>query len=539
MTKRKKNTREKRALVGALCTAAVIVAGSTFAWFTSSDEVTNRLTASANYGVSLVEDFTPPEDMVPGQEVNKDVSAVNTGSIDAVVRTWIGNKINYTRIGSKDATSALTTGTTDYFTDGNTVNSVARTTATAQASAPGGYPTYLYTKYVFDTAKVTADSGTELIKLNAHEYTDANGVKHANEVTTLQAGGQLVVAENKSVAPNTEFAQRSGDDQGASSVSVMYTDSTNYYWYDATSSTYKGVTKNADGTYTKQNTALASQPAAGNLKVFAVIADYSGENQYRPAETGLYIFRRYEKAIADTTADTTGNYTYAGYFYDGTDFYALKEKTATTTGSLTNTYTTLDATITTDANGVVNSISDLKFATKEALTTASGAFTITAGKYENSTFTAFGEGQTVINALKVVFTKTATPADSNLITIYIKLAENVNADTSKWAYVSGTPKADNGTNDENAFGFFYLKKPLAAGETSAKLVDSVILDKNMTSANFLDLTYDLDLKLESVQISKDTNGNETLVAVPNTWARATGTNKASTTPTKIESISWS
>ena len=74
MTKRKKNTRERRALVGALCTAAVIVAGSTFAWFTSTDEVTNRMTASANYGVSIVEDFTPPEDMTPGQKVNKDVS---------------------------------------------------------------------------------------------------------------------------------------------------------------------------------------------------------------------------------------------------------------------------------------------------------------------------------------------------------------------------------------------------------------------------------------------------------------------------------
>ena len=84
MTKRKKNTRERRALVGALCTAAVIVAGSTFAWFTSQDEVTNRLTASADYGVTIAENFTPPNNWVPGQTINKDVSAVNTGNVDAL-----------------------------------------------------------------------------------------------------------------------------------------------------------------------------------------------------------------------------------------------------------------------------------------------------------------------------------------------------------------------------------------------------------------------------------------------------------------------
>ena len=97
MAKKKKNSREKRALVGAVCTAAVILAGSTFAWFTSTDSVTNRLTATADYGVSLVEDFTPPKDMVPGQEVNKDVSAVNTGNIDAFVRVHLQNVLQVSR----------------------------------------------------------------------------------------------------------------------------------------------------------------------------------------------------------------------------------------------------------------------------------------------------------------------------------------------------------------------------------------------------------------------------------------------------------
>lgn len=87
MKNTKDNKKDKKVLIGALGIAAVIAAGSTFAWFTSSDEVTNRLTASADYGVSITETFTPPNnDWLPGQEIKKEVSAVNTGNVDAFVR---------------------------------------------------------------------------------------------------------------------------------------------------------------------------------------------------------------------------------------------------------------------------------------------------------------------------------------------------------------------------------------------------------------------------------------------------------------------
>ena len=94
MTNNKKKTaKEKRVLIGALCVAAVMIAGSTFAWFSSKDEVTNRLSASAAYDVSIAEDFQPPEDWIPGQTINKDVSAVNTGNVDAFVRMWLGGQM--------------------------------------------------------------------------------------------------------------------------------------------------------------------------------------------------------------------------------------------------------------------------------------------------------------------------------------------------------------------------------------------------------------------------------------------------------------
>ena len=96
MTKKKSN-RQKRTLVGAICVAAVIMAGSTFAWFTSTDEVTNRLSASADYNVSLVESFSPPENWIPGQEINKDVYAVNTGNIAAFVKETVSGVMTITR----------------------------------------------------------------------------------------------------------------------------------------------------------------------------------------------------------------------------------------------------------------------------------------------------------------------------------------------------------------------------------------------------------------------------------------------------------
>ena len=69
---------------------------TTFAWFTSKDEVTNRLTASSDYGVSIVESFTPPKNWIPGQQINKDVYAVNTGNIDAFVNEDVKGVLNYT-----------------------------------------------------------------------------------------------------------------------------------------------------------------------------------------------------------------------------------------------------------------------------------------------------------------------------------------------------------------------------------------------------------------------------------------------------------
>lgn len=93
---KKANRRRKseyRILLAAIVLAIVILAGTTFAWLTSKDEVTNKLSANQNYNVAIVEDFKSPTTWVPGQKVNKDVSVVNTGNIDAFVKISLENDL--------------------------------------------------------------------------------------------------------------------------------------------------------------------------------------------------------------------------------------------------------------------------------------------------------------------------------------------------------------------------------------------------------------------------------------------------------------
>lgn len=96
VSKKKKTSKEKRILIASLCIAAAVMAGSTFAWFSSKDEVTNRLTANADYGVSIVESFEPPTNWLPGQLINKDVYATNTGNIGAFVEEDISGVLTIT-----------------------------------------------------------------------------------------------------------------------------------------------------------------------------------------------------------------------------------------------------------------------------------------------------------------------------------------------------------------------------------------------------------------------------------------------------------
>lgn len=92
-----RSKKRRRVLAASCILAALIVAGSSFAWFTSKDEVTNRLSANADYDVQIVESFAPPANWLPGQVVNKDVYAVNAGSIGAFVEETVSSVMTVTK----------------------------------------------------------------------------------------------------------------------------------------------------------------------------------------------------------------------------------------------------------------------------------------------------------------------------------------------------------------------------------------------------------------------------------------------------------
>jgi alternate signal-mediated exported protein len=103
---KKTKKKNKKILVVSILLAMLIVAGGTFAWFTSKDEVTNKLSASNNYGVTITENYTPPEQWTPGESVKKEVSVLNTGNIDAFVKLKLKNVIDLTVAGTPETFNA-------------------------------------------------------------------------------------------------------------------------------------------------------------------------------------------------------------------------------------------------------------------------------------------------------------------------------------------------------------------------------------------------------------------------------------------------
>lgn len=82
------NKRKIGALTLSCVLALVMLVTGTFAWFTASDYVDNRLKASQldDGSAQIIEVFDPPEEWEPGAEVTKEVAVTNTGTGDLLVR---------------------------------------------------------------------------------------------------------------------------------------------------------------------------------------------------------------------------------------------------------------------------------------------------------------------------------------------------------------------------------------------------------------------------------------------------------------------
>lgn len=253
--KKGKSNLQRKVLIVSIVLALLIVAGGTFAWFTSKDEVTNKLTASNNYGVSIVESFTPPENWTPGQEVNKDVFVTNTGNLDAFVKASISSAM------------ALTT-----------------------EDAP------------LEISAANAADVSKLVELSRSEDADSM----VDEVKAIQAGGRLVYKETEGNA-----SQLWVNGESESLVGTDYTpDTTGLYVFERSLGSaveYTGYYYNAD---TAKYYALASVTAVKDRDdaITGFEATLRAKKQVEAADTDLaYDFTNIEDAADPRIVVTYNN----------------------------------------------------------------------------------------------------------------------------------------------------------------------------------------------------------------------------------------
>jgi alternate signal-mediated exported protein len=127
----KKNEAKKRKkkimLISTLATAALIIGGLTFAWYSSKDSVTNTFKTSGNLKTVVVENFTPPTNWQPGVTTDKVVQVTNTGTLDAYTRVKLDEILTYYESGE------AVTLTKDITLDGYSATAVPYVQVDAEA----------------------------------------------------------------------------------------------------------------------------------------------------------------------------------------------------------------------------------------------------------------------------------------------------------------------------------------------------------------------------------------------------------------------
>ncbi len=515
--KKNKKNNEKRVLAAALCISVVAIAGSTFAWFTSKDEVTNRLSASAAYDVSIAEDFQPPEDWIPGQTINKDVSAVNTGNVDAFVRMWLEGEMSIFNRTSQDDSVAIPTGTP-----------TALTKTTDQKYLDLNFNYYstsgdnkIYYKELSTLQRKNPD-------LNDTSNDEANNQPATfNEVQSMQAGGYLASCPD-----------------GANYYFVLE-QATTIEAYAASDATTKTVIdlKKGDIVATKGATVSGTVAAYIDNGTKGISTDTS---QFYPQTEGVYLFRR--NVDLASTANTVDDYEYSGYYYvpatggklitDGEHYLALYTDGSATGGSDRSDYTVPNNAVTpatpTEPGKDIVSVTpseNMKFYNaKETVVENSGltwAYDAT-GKKLTATYPG-ADG-------KVGDDTTTATVNESLDDIVIDVAlANIGTGGQTW-----TAKTADGKTTT-----FYYNDDVEAGDTTTKLVDSVKLADATTQHAYLAFDFDLNVFLDSVQVTIDENGKEKTTPVESGGAFTTpptngvGASAAAQTADEIADLAWS
>ena len=477
MAVKKKNRRA--VLVTSCVLAALIVAGSTFAWFSSKDEVTNRLSASANYGVTIAEDFTPPENWIPGQEVDKNVAFVNTGNVDAFVRAWLEGEMKIVNEAEGTAYTSIPDALTN--TDDPKLIALGLTKYTGTGNNKVYYKTLSKTE--------TANPNDNNVGTNNDT---ANNDTTYSEVKAVQAGGWLAYAG------------------GTFTFEVNQP------------STYIDTT-GAEREYAAGATVTSTQLQDTWTQGVGLAID---SDSFRPTEPGLFIFRR----NIDIDSNSNADYEYSGYYFDGTDYYALKCATGNRSdytlpdNALTITYATAnDATsevafVEPNANLKLLTASETTLQTDQMRWFVDEANNVISIQYSpDDTWASedaanFGN-DIVIDIQLVNVTRYNTPGNAG------------NTPSEQWSAFTSTVGS-------SKYATFYYNNDLEDGDTTARLVESVTLNSKVTQNAFYAFDFDLNVFMDSIQVANDATGNETFSTVSGGWT----TTDSHVTEAKAEAV---
>lgn len=561
-----KSKKRRRALGASCILAALIIAGSSFAWFTSKDEVTNRLSASSEYGVAVAENFQPPENWVPGQEINKDASAVNTGNVDAFVRMYLDGNMRLLQQ-NKAATTAAQWNSTDAFG-----TALAGTTTVTDSNLKSMGLTELKGVNYFKTL-----DKTQTLNPNTNASTNAYGYGtqfsgNYSEVQAMQGSRLAYAPDGASYAfvlkEETRLPVYLSEDSGAADdvyvnvpvgtlVIVNATtpvESTITTGVFATDDTSTDVVSASGATYTSTSTVYVRDdlPVLTNIEY----------ESFTPFDDGLYLFARNDDTALVTTPEFSGYYV-TGLTKDDMDssagtYYALNTDTA---GTNRSNYTVKGTTGTPDADapiqvtitdGVITAVAptinlELYTASYEAFDADALDWYTNAAKdkiyavYNKSSDTEFTAAEDVVVEISLANVKAYTAA----------------GDEEKWTPIGGATagtftglKDDTGTAITTLYDAsnlkFYYNNDVEAGDTTTKLVDQVRLYNGVTNDAYLAFDFDLNVHLDSVQVTFDQDGKEAETAVKSgegeewkgTAATGGATGAATLDGTEIDHLVW-
>ena len=525
------------------------------------------MTATSEYGVAIAETFHAPESWVPGQEINKDAAAVNTGNVDAFVRMWLTGSMRLLQQ-TTSGTSVANIGTPADVTDSNLLNMgmtktngsglYYKTLSKSQTINPNNAGAN--DPYGFGAAMSRPYSEVQAMQSSRLAYAP-NGATYAYQ---LKEETTLPIYVKKSTDNGANWTTAAYEDVAVPAGTVVVVNASTPVEATITDGTFAPAAKIS---YTSASGAAYSDSDPLNKGTVYVQTPGSGlinveYESFTPFTDGLYLFLRNE---ADADVDVN-DIEYSGYYvtgttgYDGSTgtYYALNTNTGGTNRSdytvksvaATET-TTVDAPVkTTIIDGVINTVapdtSVLQIYTADYNTVS-----------DNALKWFWDETNSKIYVVKDAGAANAFAENSGAsqdIVVEISLT-NVGTNAQQWTAKNGTATATYNLGSTNLTTpadklTFYYNDDVEAGDTTAKLVDKVKLYDGVTNKAYLAFDFDLNVNLESIQVTTDENGNEQATAVSSGWAATTANNTAvntgatgvqtpSSANAEITKMSWS